>query len=79
MQVQGAVSLYTNMISEVSTGEGKTLSAAMAAYLRALEGKGFHVVTVNDCLAKRDADSMGEDYNIDEEMDSIALSEVLTR
>ena len=51
------------MRSEMKTGEGKTLVATLAAYLNALEGKGVHIVTVNDYLAKRDAEWMGELYD----------------
>ena len=50
------------MISEMKTGEGKTLVATLAVYLNALEGKGVHVVTVNDYLAQRDAEWMGQVY-----------------
>jgi preprotein translocase subunit SecA len=50
------------MIAEMKTGEGKTLVATLPVYLNALEGKGVHVVTVNDYLAKRDAEWMGQVY-----------------
>ncbi|CAH58613.1 preprotein translocase subunit SecA [Ehrlichia ruminantium] len=63
VQLIGGIVLHKGMISEMKTGEGKTLVATLAAYLNALEGKGVHVVTVNDYLAKRDADWMGELYN----------------
>ena len=63
VQLVGAQALNDGMIAEMKTGEGKTLVAAIAAYLNALEGKGVHVVTVNDYLAKRDAEWMGKVYN----------------
>ncbi len=62
VQLVGAQALHNGMISEMKTGEGKTLVAAVAAYLNALEGKGVHVVTVNDYLAKRDSEWMGKIY-----------------
>lgn len=62
VQLVGALALHNNMIAEMKTGEGKTLVAAIAAYLNALSGKGVHVVTVNDYLAKRDAEWMGKIY-----------------
>ncbi|MBO4405929.1 MAG: preprotein translocase subunit SecA [Alphaproteobacteria bacterium] len=62
VQLVGAQALHNGMISEMKTGEGKTLVAAIAAYLNALDGKGVHVVTVNDYLAKRDAEWMGKLY-----------------
>jgi len=62
VQVIGAVVLHTGAISEMKTGEGKTLVATMPAYLNALEGKGVHVVTVNPYLVKRDAEWMGQIY-----------------
>lgn len=62
VQLVGAQALNNGMIAEMKTGEGKTLVAAIAAYLNALEGKGVHVVTVNDYLAKRDAEWMGKVY-----------------
>ncbi|MBI5023045.1 MAG: preprotein translocase subunit SecA [Candidatus Magasanikbacteria bacterium] len=62
-QLIGAVVLHRGQISEMRTGEGKTLTATLAVYLNALEGKGVHVVTVNDYLAKRDAVWMGQIYN----------------
>src|SRR5213079_1995901 len=55
--------LQGGKISEMETGEGKTLVATLPVYLNALEGKGVHVVTVNDYLAKRDAEWMGQIYN----------------
>ena len=55
VQLIGGIVLHKGMIAEMKTGEGKTLVATLAAYLNALEGKGVHIVTVNDYLAKRDA------------------------
>lgn len=63
VQLMGGVALYNGSISEMKTGEGKTLTATLPLYLIALEGKGAHVVTVNDYLAKRDAQEMGVLYN----------------
>ena len=63
VQLMGAVFLHKGNISEMKTGEGKTLVATFAAYLNALTGRGVHVVTVNDYLAKRDADWMGKVYS----------------
>ncbi len=60
VQVMGAISLHQGRISEMKTGEGKTQVAAMAAYLNALSGKGVHVITVNDYLARRDSEWMGK-------------------
>ncbi len=62
VQIVGALVLHNGMIAEMKTGEGKTLVAAIAVYLNALEGKGVHVVTVNDYLARRDAEWMGKIY-----------------
>ncbi len=59
VQVMGGASLHMGNISEMRTGEGKTLTCVLPAYLNALAGKGVHVVTVNDYLAKRDAEWMG--------------------
>jgi len=59
VQVIGAAALHNNAIAEMRTGEGKTLASTMPVYLNALEGKGAHVVTVNDYLAKRDSEWMG--------------------
>src|SRR5579864_7817791 len=61
-QLIGGVVLHRGKISEMRTGEGKTLVATLPVYLNALEGKGVHVVTVNDYLAKRDSDWMGRIY-----------------
>ncbi|MBQ8151907.1 MAG: preprotein translocase subunit SecA, partial [Firmicutes bacterium] len=63
VQVIGGIVLHQGRISEMKTGEGKTLVATLPAYLNALEGKGVHVVTVNDYLAKRDMEWMGKLYN----------------
>ena len=62
MQLIGGIDLHRGKIAEMKTGEGKTLVATLAAYLNALEGKGVHVVTVNDYLARRDAEWMGRIY-----------------
>ncbi len=63
VQLIGGMVLHEGKISEMRTGEGKTLVATLAAYLNALPGKGVHVVTVNDYLARRDAEWMGRLYN----------------
>lgn len=62
VQLIGGIVLHRGMITEMKTGEGKTLVATLAVYLNALSGKGVHVVTVNDYLAKRDSQWMGEIY-----------------
>jgi preprotein translocase subunit SecA len=62
VQLIGGMALHRGMIAEMKTGEGKTLVATLAAYLNALAGKGVHVVTVNDYLAKRDSEWMGRLY-----------------
>ncbi len=62
VQMIGGIALHRGEIAEMRTGEGKTLVATLAVYLNALPGKGVHVVTVNDYLAKRDADWMGQIY-----------------
>src|SRR3954453_6870494 len=62
VQLVGGIALHRGEIAEMKTGEGKTLVATLAVYLNALEGKGVHVVTVNDYLARRDADWMGQIY-----------------
>ena len=59
VQVIGALTLHRGMVAEMKTGEGKTLVSTMPAYLNALNGRGVHIVTVNDYLASRDADWMG--------------------
>jgi preprotein translocase subunit SecA len=63
VQMLGGMSLHYGKISEMGTGEGKTLTATLSVYLNALTGKGVHVVTVNDYLANRDARWMGKLYN----------------
>ena len=63
VQMLGGMSLHNGKISEMGTGEGKTLTATLPVYLNALTGKGVHVVTVNDYLASRDARWMGKLYN----------------
>ncbi len=62
VQLIGGIVLHKGMISEMKTGEGKTLVATLAAYLNAVEQKGVHIVTVNDYLARRDAEWMGQVY-----------------
>jgi preprotein translocase subunit SecA len=61
-QIMGGIVLHEGKIAEMRTGEGKTLTICLAAYLNALNGKGVHIVTVNDYLAKRDSLEMGEIY-----------------
>ncbi len=63
VQLIGGIVLNQNKIAEMKTGEGKTLTIALAAYLNSLENKGVHVVTVNDYLAKRDSENMGKIFN----------------
>lgn len=63
VQLIGSMVLHSGNIAEMRTGEGKTLVATLSTYLNALEGKGVHVVTVNDYLARRDAAWMGQIYN----------------
>ncbi len=60
VQLIGGIILHQGRISEMKTGEGKTLVSTLPAYLNALEGRGVHIVTVNDYLAKRDAEWMGQ-------------------
>lgn len=62
VQIMGAIILHEGDVAEMKTGEGKTLTATMAVYLNALEGKGVHVVTVNEYLASRDCENMGQVY-----------------
>ena len=62
VQILGGIALHQGRISEMHTGEGKTLVATLPAYLNALSGKGVHIVTVNDYLAKRDSEWMGKIY-----------------
>ena len=63
VQLIGGAVLHENKIAEMKTGEGKTLTIVLSAYLNALEKKGVHIVTVNDYLAKRDSQNMGKIYN----------------
>src|SRR5262245_55954669 len=63
VQLMGGMVLHRGAIAEMRTGEGKTLVATLPAYLNALEGKGVHIITVNDYLARRDAEWMGKLYN----------------
>tara|TARA_B100001540_G_scaffold92675_1_gene83641 strand:+ start:2582 stop:5101 length:2520 start_codon:yes stop_codon:yes gene_type:complete len=63
VQIIGGIVLHENKIAEMKTGEGKTLTIALAAYLNALRKKGVHIVTVNDYLAKRDCENMKKIYN----------------
>ena len=62
VQLIGGIVLHQGRIAEMKTGEGKTLVAILPAYLNALTGKGVHIVTVNDYLAKRDSEWMGKVY-----------------
>src|SRR5580704_9708964 len=62
VQLIGGMVLHEGAIAEMRTGEGKTLVATLASYLNALAGKGVHVITVNDYLARRDSEWMGEIY-----------------
>ncbi len=62
VQLIGGIILHQGRIAEMKTGEGKTLVATLPVYLNALEGKGVHVITVNDYLAKRDSEWMGKLY-----------------
>ncbi|TGH32508.1 preprotein translocase subunit SecA, partial [Escherichia coli] len=59
VQVMGAAALHFGNVAEMKTGEGKTLTSVLPAYLNGIGGKGVHVVTVNDYLAKRDSEWMG--------------------
>ncbi|MDC3022501.1 preprotein translocase subunit SecA, partial [Candidatus Pelagibacter sp.] len=63
VQIIGGIALHEGKIAEMKTGEGKTLTIVLAAYLNALSEKGVHIVTVNDYLAKRDSIEMGKIYN----------------
>ena len=63
VQLIGGMALHKNMIAEMATGEGKTLVATLPLYLNAITGKGCHLVTVNEYLAKRDSEWMGYLYN----------------
>jgi len=88
VQVMGGIALHQGKIAEMKTGEGKTLVATMPSYLRALTGKGVHVVTVNDYLAKYQSDLMSRVYNflgmtcgcilVGHEVDSILIDEART-
>ena len=60
VQLMGGIALHQGRIAEMRTGEGKTLVSTLPAYLNALAGKGVHIVTVNDYLARRDAEWMGK-------------------
>ena len=62
VQIEGGIILHQGRIAEMKTGEGKTLVATLPVYLNALSGKGVHIVTVNDYLAKRDSEWMGKVY-----------------
>ncbi|MBO5754653.1 MAG: DEAD/DEAH box helicase, partial [Clostridia bacterium] len=62
VQLLGGILLHQGRIAEMKTGEGKTLVATLPAYLNALSGKGVHIVTVNDYLARRDSEEMGKVY-----------------
>ncbi len=64
VQIMGAIALHKGMVAEMKTGEGKTLVAVMPAYLNALSGKGVHIITVNDYLARRDAEWMRPIYEM---------------
>ncbi len=64
VQVAGAISLHEGSIAEMATGEGKTLAATMPMYLNALAGRGAHLITVNDYLARRDSEWMGRVYEL---------------
>ena len=63
VQIIGGIVLHESKIAEMKTGEGKTLTITLAAYLNSLVGKGVHIVTVNDYLARRDSEEMGKIYN----------------
>ena len=63
VQIMGGIVLHQSGISEMRTGEGKTITIVLAAYLNSLQGKGVHIVTVNDYLARRDAEWMGSIFN----------------
>ena len=63
VQLAGGIILHNGKIAEMKTGEGKTLVSTLPAYLNSLEGKGVHIVTVNDYLAKRDSEWMGKVFN----------------
>ena len=71
VQLIGGMVLHEGDIAEMKTGDGKTLVATLAVYLNALASKGVHVVTVNDYLARRDSEWMGEIYNFLEDRKSV--------
>ncbi|MEO1999255.1 MAG: translocase, partial [Planctomycetaceae bacterium] len=64
VQIMGGIALFEGQVTEMQTGEGKTLTATMPAFLRALPGRGCYVITVNDYLAERDAKTMGNVYEM---------------
>ena len=64
VQLVGGIALHQGRIAEMKTGEGKTLAATLPLYLNALQGRGAHLITVNDYLAKRDAEWMGGIYRL---------------
>src|SRR6266700_3039775 len=80
VQLMGGAALHMGNIAEMRTGEGKTLTGVFPAYLNALSGKGVHVVTTNDYLAKRDSEWMGRVHHfaIVDEVDSILVDEART-
>ena len=63
VQLAGGIILHQGKIAEMKTGEGKTLVSTLPAFLNSLDGKGVHIVTVNDYLAKRDSEWMGKVFN----------------
>ena len=75
VQVMGGAALHFGYVAEMKTGEGKTLTCVLPAYLNALEGKGVHVVTVNDYLAKRDSEWMGRVHHFLGLSTNVILSE----
>ena len=85
-QLLGGIILHQGKIAEMKTGEGKTLVATLPVYLNSLLGKGVHVVTVNDYLAKRDSEWMGQIYKflglsvgcITNEMDDVERKKIIT-
>ena len=64
VQIMGGIALFEGHVAEMQTGEGKTLTAVLTTFLRALPGFGAHIVTVNDYLAQRDAETMGPIYEL---------------
>src|SRR5699024_4980448 len=75
VQVMGGAALHFGNVAEMKTGEGKTLTSVLPAYLNALEGKGVHIVTVNDYLARRDAEMMGRVHHFLGLSTNVILSE----